>query len=719
MLTGYKGGRNAGPRTQTDASLRSSLLLAAALLAVLVVFTGCPRKAPARPEKPKGRTHVAVSSSASYSSVTTDPNQDEVLYVFDWGDGLADTTELLQSGDTATASHTWASIGVYPVRVRAQDSGGNWSGWSDALTVTVAVNHPPEPPLRPSHAGVDSVGIPIAFTTSATDADGDSVRVKYYFAEGQVSGYGPPVASGEAYTDTVIYSQNGWKVVYAVASDGTDTSDWSAPDSIYIKSPNVAPYAPEIRTQYTPQRGIPNGPAYRFYASARDQYGDSLYYRWYFDGTDSVTSGMFPSGVEGYAEWTPKGDTHSYTVTVRVFDQTGLTNPTTPTMIFKTVAEGEMIWGIPGEFIASPAIGTALWRGDTRTGIVCGSVDGYLYVVDAYQGFAINQIAVVDPDAYNSSAAIGADGTRYVGNENGWFYAIGPDDSIRWQFGNGTDGMTATAALAADGSIFCGGEDQLIHKLIDNGNRADTAWSYTLRSWMVSSPAIGPDGRIYCCDGRGYTYCLNGDGTLSWEVGIGDTLFITSSPATASDGTVYVGTEDGRLLALKDGSIVWFCEISGPRHAISSSPVLGPDGNIYLGCDNGKLYRIDQNSHQPVTNWPIAVSDTDVVDNTPLLCADGIIYIADYHSLYAYDVSNPSGGPRWKTALTVPPGKGGGGRLSLDNQPSPVVDQYGIVYIATGNGIFAIAGRPGGTLAATDWPMFHHDARHTGRFGAR
>jgi hypothetical protein len=48
-----------------------------------------------------------------------------------------------------------------------------------------------------------------------------------------------------------------------------------------------------------------------------------------------------------------------------------------------------------------------------------------------------------------------------------------------------------------------------------------------------------------------------------------------------------------------------------------------------------------------------------------------------------------------------------------------VVDRYGIVYIATGSGIFAIAGRPGGTLAATDWPMFHHDSRHTGRFGAK
>lgn len=716
MLKGFNGGRSVGPTTQ-----RRSLLLPLSLLAVLVIVTGCAKKAPTRPEKPSGRTHVAISSPATYSSVTTDPNLDSVLYVFDWGDGLADTTELLQSGDTAFASHAWASIDVYSVRVRAQDSKGNWSGWSGALTVTVTVNHPPEPPLRPTHAGVDSVGIPIAFTTSATDEDGDSVRIKYFFAEGQVSGYGPKVASGAAYTDTVIYSQNGWKVVYAVASDGTDTSDLSAPDSIYIKSPNVAPYPPEIRTQYTPQRGIPNGPAYRFYAAARDQYGDSLYYRWYFDGTDSVTSGLFPSGVDAYAEWTPTGDTHSYTVAVRVFDQTGKTNETTPTMVFKTVGEGEMIWGIPGEFVASPAIGTALWRGDTRPAIICGGVDGPLYVVDAYQSFLVSRVTVPDPDDYNSSVTIGTNGTRYVGNENGWFYAIGPDDSVRWIFGNGTDGMSATAALGADGSIYCGGEDQHIHKLIDNGGSVTEAWSYRLRHEMTSSPAIGPDGRIYCCDNDGYVYVLNSDSTLSWEVRIGDTSGIASSPAIASDGTVYVGTEAGRLMALKDGNIVWFFEIT-PRCAISSSPVLGPDGNIYFGCDDGKLYRIDQNTHQPAADWPITVSTTDVVNSTPLLCADGIIYIADERSLYAYDVDNPSGGPRWQVALLLTTMRGSGHRprrLSLDNQPSPVVDQYGIIYISAVTGIFAVAGRPGGTLAVTDWPMFHHDAKHTGRFGAR
>ena len=698
-------------------------LLPMSLLVVIVLNGGCQKKAPARPEKPGGRTHVAISSPATWSSATTDPNQDSVLYVFDWDDGQADTTEFLSSGDTAFAVHAWTMIDVFAVRVRAQDSKGHWSGWSEALDVTVTVNHPPDTPFRPSHTGVDSVGRPVAFTTSTMDPDGDSVRIRFFFAEGQVGVYGPKVAGGEAYTDSVKYTQNGWKFVYAVATDGTDTSDWSAPDSVFINSPNVAPYAPTIIMDYTPTRGIANGPAYRFYASARDQYGDSLYYRWYFDGTDSVTSGISPSNVDNFVEWTPTGDTHTYAVAVRAFDQTGNANDTLAVMTFKTVAEGEMLWARPGVFIASPAIGTALWRGDARTGVICGSEDGYLHVLDAYQSSVISQISVVDADDYNSSVTIGANGTRYVGNENGWFYAIGPDDSINWQFGDGSSGMTATAALGGDGSVYCGGEDQRIHKLIDNGSSRTEAWNYVLHLDMTSSPAIGPDGTIYCCDYDGYVYALNDDGTLVWEIRAADTLGITSSPAVAADGTVYVCTEAGRLVAIKDGSIAWsFAVVPSPLSAISSSPVIGPDGNIYFGCDDGKLYRIDQNTHQPPANWPITVSATEVVNNTPLLCADGVIYIADERSLYAYGVDNPSGGPRWQLALSPTTTKASGHRprrLSLDNQPSAVVDQYGIIYISAGTGIFAIAGRPGGTLATTDWPMFHHDARHTGRFGAK
>jgi len=706
--------------------MRNSLLLTVSLLAVLVIVVGCPaNKAPRVPAKPSGPSEVTVNTAATYASVTTDPNRDKVLYAFDWGDGKADTTALFKSGDTATASHAWGSTGVFAVKVMAKDEKGKWSAdWSDTLNVTVGgggANHPPDAPVKPTHSGIDSIGKPIAVSTSATDPDGDSVKIKFYFADGGTPTYGPLVASGAAYTDTATYMTNGWKVVFAVAMDKVgDTSAWSAPDSILINSPNVPPSAPTIVTRYMPAKGIANGPKYRLYASAIDQYGDSLYYRWYIDGTDSVTSGVFPSGAEGYAEWTPTTDNHTYGLQVRVFDVTGMTNEEMPTTTFQTVTEGQVIWGIAAEFIASPAIGTSVWRGGTWPAIICGSTDEYLYVIDAYQSFLINQVSVSNQDAYNSSPAIGTDGTRYVGNENGGFYAIGPDDSVRWQFGGGDTAMSATAALG-NGGIYCGGEGKSIHKLIDNGSSYTVAWSYPLRSEMTSSPAIGPDNKVVCCDDSGYVYSLNDDGSKNWEVRTGDSTGMYSSPAITADGTVYVGTEAGNLFAIKDGSIQWSYRVDG--YSISSSPIIGPDGHIYFSCDDGKLYCINPSAQPPDTSWTIQVSP-GTINSTPLLCADNIIYVADDDTLYAFDVTNPTGGPRWVVGLTAPMKSTGHRprRLSFDNQPSAVVDQYGIIYISTENGdgaILAIAGRPSGVLATSDWPMFHHDAKHTGRFGAK
>ena len=704
--------------------MRKSLLLTVSLLVALVLMVGCQNKPPNIPAKPSGPAAVALTDTASYVSVTTDPNRDKVLYIFNWGDGDSTITALFKSGDTVTASHNWSATGVYPVKVKAKDEKGKYSAdWSDTLMVTVDTlgppNHAPDAPLKPTHVGIDSIGKPIAVTTSATDPDGDSVQIKFYFGDGGAPSYGAKVASGASFTDTAVYNTNGWKVVYAVATDGRDTSVQSAPDSIFINSPNVPPDAPVILPNLMPMRGIAGGPAYRLYARASDQYGDSLYYRWYIDGTDSVTSGMFQSGIDAYALWTPAGDTHTYTLSVRVFDQTGLTNSTMPTTTFKTVGEGEVIWGLAYEFVASPAIGTALWRGNSWPAIICGSTDENLYVVDAYQSFLVNTITIDDPSEYNSSVTIGADGTRYVGNENGKFVAIGPNDTVKWTFGTGDSAMTATAALTASGAIVCGGEDQRIHKLNSDGTEA---WSYRLRQEMTSSPAIGPDGKIICCDDSGYVYWFNDDGSLAWQCPTGDTTGITSSPAIASDGTVYVGTELGRLFALKDGAVLW-SYATNPLFSISSSPIIGPDGNIYFTCDDGNLYRLDQNTHLPVANWPIAVSG-GAVNSTPLLCADNIVYVASDDSIAAYDVNNPTGGARWAVALTSPV-KGAHHqpqRLSLDNQPSAVVDQYGIIYITTETGdgaIMAIAGRPSGTLAATDWPMFHHDAKHTGKFGSK
>ena len=61
---------------------------------------------------------------------TTDPNGDGIYYYVDWGDGnFEDWDGPFTSGQESSASHTWSSIGVYTVKVKARDEYGAQGPW--------------------------------------------------------------------------------------------------------------------------------------------------------------------------------------------------------------------------------------------------------------------------------------------------------------------------------------------------------------------------------------------------------------------------------------------------------------------------------------------------------------------------------------------------------------------------------------------------------------
>jgi hypothetical protein len=62
---------------------------------------------------------------------------DQVKIIFDWGDGTTSETGFVDSGENVSSSHHWSSEGVYYVRVRAEDTHGASSEWSEALEVTI------------------------------------------------------------------------------------------------------------------------------------------------------------------------------------------------------------------------------------------------------------------------------------------------------------------------------------------------------------------------------------------------------------------------------------------------------------------------------------------------------------------------------------------------------------------------------------------------------
>ncbi|MFH1690932.1 MAG: metallophosphoesterase [Candidatus Eisenbacteria bacterium] len=106
-------------------------------------------KIPAVPQRPAGSQVTTPDVAVEYTAVTTDPENDGVVYLFDWGDG-SDSGWIgpLDSGSPCTASHAWAELGLYPVRVKAKDVNDHVSDWSPALTVSVRPSTPPEETSR-------------------------------------------------------------------------------------------------------------------------------------------------------------------------------------------------------------------------------------------------------------------------------------------------------------------------------------------------------------------------------------------------------------------------------------------------------------------------------------------------------------------------------------------------------------------------------------------
>jgi hypothetical protein len=96
---------------------------------------------PAKPQKPSGPASGKANVEYPYTSSTTDPDGDQVYYLFDWNDGTTSGwVGPYNSGATATAQHTWKKQGNYEIKVKAKDEHGAQSGWSDPLPISMPRN---------------------------------------------------------------------------------------------------------------------------------------------------------------------------------------------------------------------------------------------------------------------------------------------------------------------------------------------------------------------------------------------------------------------------------------------------------------------------------------------------------------------------------------------------------------------------------------------------
>jgi agmatine deiminase len=101
-----------------------------------------PNSPPEQPQRPSGQTSGKTGATYLYTTLTTDVDEDQVFYMWDWGDGnSSDWLGPFASGQTAKAQHSWTTKGTYSIRVKAKDTKGAESDWSDPLAVTMPLDY--------------------------------------------------------------------------------------------------------------------------------------------------------------------------------------------------------------------------------------------------------------------------------------------------------------------------------------------------------------------------------------------------------------------------------------------------------------------------------------------------------------------------------------------------------------------------------------------------
>lgn len=289
-----------------------------------IVIDEMPNRPPETPSAPTGPNSGTTGTTYHYRTSATDPDGDRLRYIFDWGDGTAQSeTESVNSGSDASASHSWSAAGTYLVKAFATDSEGADSGWSDSTTVIVnePPNSPPSAPSRPYGISSGKEGTTYSYATYASDPDKDQVKYTFDWGDGTTSETDYS-ASGTQAAGSHAWSSGGTYRIKAMATDSRgENSGWSAAKTVTIagNSPPRTPARPS---------GLSSGKietSYSFTTYASDPDRDLVKYTFdWGDGTTSET-GYVATGSRGIVShtWSSGG---SYPVRAMATDSKGATS---------------------------------------------------------------------------------------------------------------------------------------------------------------------------------------------------------------------------------------------------------------------------------------------------------------------------------------------------------------------------------------------------------
>ena len=254
-----------------------------------------------------GDTNINEGDTATFNASATNPSNDELAYIWDFGDG---TLQLSVNSNSLPVSHTYADNGNYTVTLTVEDETGS----SASSTLDVTVDN-----VAPAIASIDgttvtSEGETITYTASVSDPGDDELTYEW-------SVNGESIESNSPKVD-YIFPDNG---TYNLSLTVTDDDGAATTSELAVTVNNLPPtieIAPTI---------IGNeGEAITFNPTLSDPGDDTLTVTLDFgDGSEpeTITSEEFPV-THTYT------DNGNYTATITVSDEDGgITNQTIDVII--------------------------------------------------------------------------------------------------------------------------------------------------------------------------------------------------------------------------------------------------------------------------------------------------------------------------------------------------------------------------------------------------
>jgi PKD repeat protein len=258
----------------------------------------------------RSATVAAPGTQLSFNGTQSTPGAGGTITDYSWNFG--DGTALVDTGATATAAHTYATLGKYTVTLTVTDDLGVTGTASQQVVIDQPSAAFTAAPANPAP------GSPVSFNgAGSTDPQGTIADYSWTFGDST-----PVVDSGNSATTSHTYSARGhYSVTLTITNIYGQTS--SSTQILTVDNPPTASFTPSA-TVATPGTRL----SFDGTKSAPGAGGTITDYKWNFgDGSTAVDTGATPTAAHTYA--TPG----TYAVTLTVTDDLGATGPASQQVI--------------------------------------------------------------------------------------------------------------------------------------------------------------------------------------------------------------------------------------------------------------------------------------------------------------------------------------------------------------------------------------------------